>query len=108
MEVIAERELEARAPDGTGRTVTVRIGKPRRDPEDGGGWGCPIQIVGLDDDVLVAYGYDGVQALQLAFQMVGARLAFPRTREPVTLTWLDDLDLGFPVPERDRGLGRSE
>jgi hypothetical protein len=97
MEVIAERELQARAPDGAVRTVTVRIGKPHRDPEDGGGWGCPVQIVGLDDDdVVVAYGYDGVQALQLAFQMVGARLAFPRAGEPVTLTWLDDLDLGFP------------
>jgi hypothetical protein len=100
MEVIAERELEARAPDGTVRTVTVRIGKPHPDPAPGGDWGCPVQIVGLDDDqVIVAYGYDAVQALQLAFQMVGARLAYPRTEEPVTLTWLDDPDLGFPVPQ---------
>ncbi|HEX5724774.1 MAG TPA: hypothetical protein VFX98_04870 [Longimicrobiaceae bacterium] len=80
--------------------ITVRIGKPHPDPEPGGGWGCPIQVVGLDDDeVVVAYGYDAVQALQLAMQMVGIRLAYPRTEEPVTLTWLDDPDLGFPLPE---------
>jgi hypothetical protein len=80
------------------RQIVVRIGKPRPDLEPDGGWGCPTQIVGLgQDDVLVAFGYDAVQALQLAFEMIGARLAYPP--EPMALTWLGESDLGFPIPE---------
>lgn len=99
MEMIAERELQARTPDGSVRTVIVRLGKPYPETEAGGEWGCPIQIIGLDDDdVFVAYGYDGVQALQLALEIIGARLAHPRSDEAVVLTWLDARDLGFPYP----------
>ena len=96
-EMIAERVLDGVGEDGVARQVVVRIGKPRPDPAPGGGWGCPTQIVGLgQDDVLVAFGYDAVQSLQLAFEMIGARLASPP--EPVALTWLGESDLGFPNP----------
>lgn len=96
-EAVAERILDGVGEDGEMRQVVVRIGKPRPDPEPGGGWGCPTQIVGLGQgDVLVACGHDAVQALQLAFEMIGARLACPP--EPVALTWLGEGDLGFPRP----------
>lgn len=96
-EAVAERILDGVGEDGVARQVVVRIGRPRPDPEPGGGWGCPTQIVGIgQDDVLVAYGHDAVQALQLAFEMIGARLAHPP--EPVALTWLGEGDLGFSRP----------
>jgi hypothetical protein len=47
--------------------------------------------------VLIAYGYDAVQALRLAFEMIGARLAYPP--DAVALTWLGESDLGFPRPK---------
>jgi hypothetical protein len=96
-DVIAERVLDGVGEDGSAREIVVRIGRPRPDPEPGGGWGCPTQILGIgQDEVLVAFGYDAVQALQLAFQMIGARLAYPT--EAVDLTWLGESDLGFPSP----------
>lgn len=97
-EMIAERVLDGTGEDGVERQVVVRIGTPRPDPEPDGGWGCPTQITGIgQDDVLVAYGHDAVQALQLAFEMIGARLAYPP--EPMTLTWLGESGLGFPRPQ---------
>jgi hypothetical protein len=77
--VIARREL------AVGRSakasVTVEIGRPRRNPK-GSDWLCPYRLLGVgDDSVRAAYGVDAVQALHLAEKAIAARLdAQPRLR----------------------------
>jgi hypothetical protein len=77
--VIARRDLAKGR--STKPSVTVQIGRPRRDP-DGPDWLCPYRILGGEDDsVRAAYGVDAVQALHLAENAVAARLdAHPRLR----------------------------
>lgn len=89
-DVVAERELE-RPGEGAPPAV-VRIGRPYR--VDEGEWACSFQVQGAGDErVLTAYGYDGVQALRLCFEMIRAELG-ARQREH-GLTWLGEPDLGF-------------
>jgi uncharacterized protein DUF6968 len=95
---VAVRELEAQSPDGASTPVFVRFGRPEPDPTPGGDWQCPFQIVGIGEDaVQFAFGVDAVQALQLAFVAVGARL-FAAQDPQRTITWLGMSDLGFPEP----------
>lgn len=90
-DVVAQRELEVDG--GAGRAV-VRVGRPAPDPREGGDWRCPFQIVGLGDEAVhEAFGIDGVQALQLCFQMIDIHLASERRGRK--LTWLGGQDLGF-------------
>jgi hypothetical protein len=94
---IAVRELEARTAAGEVRPVLVRFGRPEPDPLPGGDWRCAFQVTGIGDDgVEHAFGVDAVQALQLAFVAVGARLYAAGAR--LGITWLGMSDLGFPVP----------
>ena len=100
LDPIAERELEAEAAGGEVRPVFARFGRPERDPAPGGDWQCAFQITGLgEDDVEYAFGVDSVQALQLAFQAVGARL-FAAEGPGRSITWLGMSDLGFPEPPK--------
>jgi hypothetical protein len=94
LEVIAEREFDL-AHGGTEQVVLLRIGKPVPDPEPGGDWACPIQLIGLDDDsVQLAYGVDSLQAVLLAIQLAGVLLERgPHAGEK--LSWLGQTDLGL-------------
>ena len=95
---IAVRELEAAGAGDELRPVFVRFGRPERDPAPGGDWQCAFQITGLgEDDVECAFGVDSVQALQLAFQAVGARL-FAADGRGQSITWLGMREVGFPAP----------
>lgn len=98
-EVIAERHLEWADDGGPSGGVVVRIGKPVRDPDPGGDWLCPVEVVGLGaDDVRAAWGVDAVQALTLSFQMIHADLLAEQRRAGRTLRWLEQSDLGFLLP----------
>src|SRR5687767_1242628 len=91
--VIAERELELTMGDKK-RKVVVRLAAPF--PVEHG-FRCDYQILGLGDDkVRFGTGIDGIQALQIALQNIGADL-YLRHRE-VSLLWEGDSDLGFPKP----------
>jgi hypothetical protein len=70
---VAVRRL--RVPGKPSRTVTVRIGTPRR---LGGGWdwGCPVEISGLGPPRLrYIFGVDAFQALQLGLEYIAIRIS---------------------------------
>lgn len=95
---IAIRELEAETADGQVHPVVVRLGRPEPDPLPGGDWRCPFQIVGIGDGaVQFSFGIDAVQALQLAFVIMGAQL-FGANGQRQRITWFGGPDLGFPEP----------
>jgi hypothetical protein len=101
-EVIAERELDLVANGKPSATVVVRIGKPIRSPDPNLDWLCPLQIVGLEDEMVrAAFGVDAVQALILAMQMIHIELQARQRLTGQTLQWLEQSDLGFlPPPAR--------
>lgn len=94
-EIVAERQLEGVAPDGSHFEVVIRFGAPRPDPlSSNGDWQCPHQIVGLGDDtVQAAYGVDSLQALLLSVFAVRTKLA----ESGNTLDWLGMPELGLTV-----------
>jgi uncharacterized protein DUF6968 len=97
--IIAERRLDLRR-NGKSRPITVRIGRPQRDPLPGGDWMCPVEIAGIPrrhSIVRASYGVDEVQALLLAFQLIRLELLLLQD-DGLALTWLepDGEDLGFP------------
>ncbi|GGU54103.1 DUF6968 family protein [Lentzea flava] len=94
-EVVAERQIEGVAPDGSHFEVVIRFGAPRPDPLSGNGdWVCPHQIAGLgDDSVGAAYGVDSLQALLLSVYAVRVKLA----ESGGTLDWLGMPELGLTV-----------
>lgn len=97
-EIVAERCIEVTDASGASHEARIQIGKPVEDRRPGGDYLCPFRIVGLGDGaVRRAYGVDSVQAMMLAFRMIGAELALHREKGLV-LSWLGDEDLGFPIP----------
>jgi hypothetical protein len=68
-DVIAERVLDYRDRETT-RSVTVRV-RVFRPEEHDGRWECSVELVGLRDDRLTAYGADSAQALMHALDAVG-------------------------------------
>ena len=69
--VVATRQL--RVPGEPKRTVTVRIGLPRR-LRGGWDWGCPVEITGLDAPrIRYVFGVDAFQALQLGLDYIAIR-----------------------------------
>lgn len=97
---IAKRELEL---EGATK-VTVTIGKPEKFPGNDDYY-CPYQIAGLGDGkVRYAGGIDGVQALLLTLEMIGADLYTSAEAQHGKLTWSDERALGFPVPDSIRDL----
>ncbi len=97
-DVVAERRLEAIGADGRRTTVVLRIGRPMRDPQPGGDWYCPRQVLGLgDESVEVSHGVDSLQAFLLCVN--GARLTLPEraSAASVRLDWLGHSDLGLKV-----------
>jgi hypothetical protein len=101
-EVIAERELDLVVDGNISGTVVVRIGRPIRSPDPELDWLCPLQIIGLQDEMVrAAFGIDAVQALILAMQMIHIELQARQRLTGQTLQWLEQSDLGFlPLPGR--------
>ncbi|NGY66065.1 hypothetical protein G7043_44985 [Lentzea sp. NEAU-D13] len=93
--IVAQRQLEGVAPDGSRFDVVIRFGAPRPDPLSGNGdWECPHQIVGLgDDSVGAAFGVDSLQALLLSVYAVRIKLA----ESDITVNWLGMPELGLTV-----------
>ena len=97
--VIAERTLES-----GDRTVRVSIGMPRL-YDTGPSYFCPIEIIGpITNTRKRAGGVDPVQALYLALQLIGTDLLFTPERKAGQLSWLGQMDLGFPLPGTVEGL----
>jgi hypothetical protein len=94
-DVIAERVLDA-SKDGQLYKATVRVGRPVRF-SDGPRYLCPYQIAGIGDDVVrSAAGEDSLQAIELAFKMLGADLYY--RHKDFRFTWLGQPAIGFPNP----------
>lgn len=97
--VVAERELEWHYGERRG-SLTVQIGRPRRDAQRGGDWMCPVQFsgvprgCGLSTAVNPVYGVDRLQALTLALGYVQIQLA--HVSPTLGLSWLGSTDLGLP------------
>jgi hypothetical protein len=88
--VVGIREL--REVGGARKVVTVRLGKPRKDPR--GDWICPYQVNGLGrNGVQEAHGVDALQALQLALE--GIRTALDRSGKSLSWTGGEPGDTGF-------------
>lgn len=93
-DIIAERDLKTT----DGRSLKILMGAPRQF-DDGGGWWCPYQIVGAgDENVRIAGGVDGIQAVQLAMRKIGADIWLINEDLGGTLRWEGETDLGFPSP----------
>jgi hypothetical protein len=87
------------ASDGASRDIVVTIGQPKSDPRFGGDWSCVHQISGLGDEVTrTVVGIDAIQALMLTFQMVAITLRHIQVTQGLRITWLDEEDLGLPMP----------
>jgi hypothetical protein len=73
-EVIAERSFAVFGPDGAPVALTVRLGKPFRDPAVGH-YRCPLHVSGGGYDKLTsAWGEDPFVALQYAIDLAGQLL----------------------------------
>ncbi|MFF2076779.1 DUF6968 family protein [Kitasatospora sp. NPDC058162] len=95
--VIATRELDYTAPDGTQRPVLLELGAPRRDPH-GPDWCCPYRITGhpdVSERVVEIFGVDPLQALHLALARFPAEL---NTAAGLTFLGGTDLMLGGETP----------
>lgn len=80
------------------KTVKVSIGTPAP-YSDGKDYYCPYQIIGIGDGkIKYTSGIDSVQALYLAMKKIGATITASSEAKSGKLKWLDNLDLGFPVP----------
>jgi len=81
------------------RYLLVEIGVPQQFEDEPRDWYCVYRISGPDHHRRFAScGIDGVQALQLAVAAVGAELLAINKKLGGTLRWLDQKDLGFPIP----------
>jgi hypothetical protein len=81
--VIAMRALRL----GKGGKVTVVVGKPKKFRGESDYY-CPYRIVGIGDEIVRhAGGVDPIQALQLAFRQIGARLSASKEAKAGKLTW---------------------
>lgn len=62
---------------------------------------CEYRITGLSRPIdRQAYGVDSVQAIELAFRIIGTDLNFSEERKAERLFWFEPNDsLGFPVPK---------
>jgi hypothetical protein len=80
--VVASRELNLPAE----KKVTVTIGKPEKLP-DAEDYYCPYLIAGIGGErVRYAGGVDAVQALELAFKMIGTDLYTSQEAQAKELT----------------------
>ncbi|MGK3967051.1 hypothetical protein WMF38_23120 [Sorangium sp. So ce118] len=93
-DVIAERRLKLKRPDGSAADVTVRFGRPAGRPVIV--WEVPYEILGPNEEVRrhVGSGADAVQALTIALMECPMHLDF--IKEQGELTNEDGPDLWWP------------
>ncbi|MBE1492584.1 DUF6968 family protein [Plantactinospora soyae] len=104
-EIVAERQVDAVAEEGSRTPVVLRIGKPLPDVLPGGDWYCPHQILGLGDEAVQAsFGVDSLQALLLSVYGLQLKLAERAETASVRLDWLGQPDLGLKVDPEVHGL----
>ncbi|WP_407676264.1 DUF6968 family protein [Plantactinospora alkalitolerans] len=97
-DIVAERQVDAIAEDGSRTPVVLRIGNPLPDALPGGDWYCPHQILGLGDEaVRASFGVDSLQALLLSVYALRLKLAERAETASVRLDWLGQPDLGLTV-----------
>ena len=110
-DLVAERELESVAEDGTRATVVIRVGTPRPDPLSANGdWCCPHQISGLGGgSVEASFGVDSLQALLLSLFSLRIKLAERAQEASLSLNWLGTADLGLEIaPKLDQLVDPAE
>jgi hypothetical protein len=97
-DVIATRTLQVLDAQGSlVRTVQILIGRPTA--EQTGEWGCPYQILGIEDESIYrVYGTDSLHAIQCALTVIGGTLLGTEEGETGRLRWQGEHDLGFPAP----------
>jgi hypothetical protein len=96
------------APDGKTSRLHVDIGLPHMVPSGRSTtkppWACQYRTRGFArDEFLTVYGADGIQALYMALQIAGVRIA--SQPESSQLDWASALNFGFPsvvTPQFDR------
>jgi hypothetical protein len=99
--VVAERKYSL----VRGEEVKIEIGMPQlfSDSED---YFCPYRITTPGRELLLrAGGVDGIQAMQIAFQKIGAALHEINLVYKNSLRWEggEEGDLGFPFPDHPPG-----
>ena len=92
-QVIAERRLSL-----DGGKIVVRLGMPRRFPDSPDDCYCLFEIEGFGDlQRRYAAGVDSIQALRVAFKMIGTILHCHRQELGDRFYWVErGDDLGFP------------
>ena len=92
-QVIAERRLTL-----DGSQIVVRLGMPQRFPDSPGHYYCPFEIEGFGDmQRQFAAGIDSMQAIRLAYKMIGTILHCHRQELGDRFYWMEKGDdLGFP------------
>jgi hypothetical protein len=104
-QVIATRliSLDAHAPE------SVELYMPVKRAGENEEFRCGYRILGLGDDRMkYASGVDSMQALYLALQRIGIDLYTSQPGKSGRLRWLDQRDLGFPVPSSMSDLAPGE
>jgi hypothetical protein len=93
-EVVAERELEFIASDGSRQSVKVLLGKPIQ--EENGPWYCPYLIQGesFQRQFRIA-GEDSMQSMLLAQKIIAVELEALARDNRGSFTWFGDANLGF-------------
>lgn len=88
-EVLAERTIECTYPDGTLRTVTLKLGKPQPAPEMD--WLCFVDAEGLTNwtSPKVLFGVDAWQALFLAASFLIKQFRHHVRINGINLRWAD-------------------
>jgi len=95
-EIIALRKLYLTGEKD--KTIAVSIGKPQQFP-DSQDYYCPFQITGIGSEkIKYAGGVDAIQAIQLAFDMIGVDLYVLNKENNGRIRWEADRkgSLGFP------------
>jgi hypothetical protein len=93
-EVVAERELEFVASDGSRQSVRVLLGKPIQ--EENGPWFCPFVIQANSfQRQFRAAGEDSMQSMLLAQKVIAIELEVLARDNKGSFTWFGDANLGF-------------
>jgi hypothetical protein len=99
LDVVAERCLTL-SKDGEARQIRIALGRPYQEPDEA--YFCPYRITGIGvGSTKRAGGVDSIQAVQLAFVLIGGELS-PYAE---SLKWNGEPFTGFPVSIHDTALG---